>query len=621
MGQAEEKEKKSSSAGRPQPEFLPMSMREAKKLGITQFDVVLVSGDAYVDHPSFGTALIGRVLWDAGYTVGVIAQPDWHSPDDLLALGRPRLFFSISSGSVDSMVNHYTPNKKRRSEDVYSPGGRPNRPDRATIVYAQQVHALFPETPLLLGGIEASLRRFAHYDYWSDSVRQSILADAPADQVVYGMGEQQIVAIADRLNAGESIGEIMDVAGTAVKMAPKTWRAADPKDAVVIPSYTEVAADKRAYAEAFRLHALEQNPIAGRRVVQPHPKTVIIQNPPALPLSTGALDQIYALPFTRKAHPRYTAKIPALEPVRFSVTSHRGCFGSCSFCALTHHQGRIIQSRSVGSIVDEVTRMTGMKGWKGIVQDVGGPSANMYGLSCPRWQTLGPCADKTCSPDCPSLTVSHQQQVEMLGAVRAVPGVRKAFISSGVRYDLVLADHSTYLQDLVKHHVSGHLKIAPEHFVDSVTARMHKPGRAVFERFQHAYDKAVREAGVRQYLLPYLMSGHPGCTLRDMVELARYIEDHHLYTEQVQDFTPTPMSVSTCMYATGLDPFTTEPVHVPVGREKQVQRALLRYRDPANETLVREGLALAKREDLIGSGPKCLIPDRRPGTMTGIRRP
>jgi len=307
-----------------------MSVHEAKKLGITQFDVILISGDAYVDHPSFGTALIGRVLWDAGYTVGVIAQPDWHSTQDLAALGRPRLFFSVSSGSVDSMVNHYTPNKKRRSEDVYSPGGRPNRPDRATIVYAQQVHALFPETPVLLGGIEASLRRFAHYDYWSDSVRQSILADAPADLVIYGMGEQQIVAIADRLNAGEPIGEIMDVAGTTVKMAPKTWRATDPGDAVVIPSYTEVAGDKRTYAEAFRLHALEQNPVTGRQVVQPHPKTVIIQNPPALPLSTEALDHIYALPFTRKAHPRYTTKIPALEPVRFSVTSHRGCFGSCS---------------------------------------------------------------------------------------------------------------------------------------------------------------------------------------------------------------------------------------------------------------------------------------------------
>lgn len=621
MDQAEERGENSRTPGRPQPAFLPMSVHEAKKLGISQFDVILISGDAYVDHPSFGTALIGRVLWDAGYTVGVIAQPDWHSPNDLAALGRPRLFFSVSSGSVDSMVNHYTPNKKRRSEDVYSPGGRPNRPDRATIVYAQQVHALFPETPVLLGGIEASLRRFAHYDYWSDSVRQSILADAPAGLVIYGMGEQQIVAIADRLNAGEPIGEIMDIAGTTVKMAPKTWRAADPGNAVVIPSYTEVAADKRAYAEAFRLHALEQNPFTGRRVVQLHPKTVIIQNPPALPLSTDALDQIYALPFTRKAHPQYTAKIPALEPVRFSVTSHRGCFGSCSFCALTHHQGRIIQSRSVGSIVDEVNRMNRMKDWKGIVQDVGGPSANMYGLSCPRWQTLGPCADRTCSTDCPSLTVSHRQQCEMLSAVRAVPGVRKVFISSGVRYDLVLADHSTYLQDLVRHHVSGHLKIAPEHFVDSVTARMHKPGRALFERFQSAYDKTVRETGVRQYLLPYLMSGHPGCTVRDMVEMARYIEDHHLYTEQVQDFTPTPMSVSTCMYATGLDPFTMEPVHVPVGREKQIQRALLRYRDPANETMVREGLVLAKREDLIGPGPKCLIPDRHPGKMTGIRHP
>jgi len=611
----------SRKTGRPQPAFLPMSIAEARRLKITEFDVILVSGDAYVDHPSFGTALIGRVLWDAGYTVGVIAQPDCHSQDDLTALGRPRLFFSISSGNVDSMVNHYTPNKKRRSKDVYSPGGRPRRPDRAAIVYAQQVHALYPKTPLLLGGIEASLRRFAHYDYWSDSIRQSILADAPADLVVYGMGEQQIVTVADRLDAGEPIREIQDVAGTVVKMAPKAWRAAELDDAVVIPSYTEVAGDPRAYARAFRLHALEQNPITGRRVVQPHPKTVIIQNPPALPLSTGALDRIYGLPFSRQAHPRYTETIPALEPVRFSVTTHRGCFGSCSFCALTHHQGRIIQSRSVGSIVDEVKRMTRMKGWKGIVQDVGGPSANMYGLSCPRWKTLGPCADRICSPDCPSLRVSHQQQVGMLAAFRAVPGVRKVFISSGVRYDLVLADHSTYLRDLVTHHVSGHLKVAPEHFIDSVTARMHKPGRAVFERFQGAYQTIVAETGLRQYLLPYLMSGHPGCTIEDMVAMAGYIEDRHLYTEQVQDFTPTPMSASTCMYATGLDPFTMEPVHVPKGREKQIQRALLRYRDPVNETLVREGLALATKGDLVGSDRYCPTPDRRPKKKSGFRRP
>ena len=390
-----------------------MSLQEARKQGIEQFDVILISGDAYVDHPSFAAAIIGRVLWDAGYSVGIIAQPDWKKDDDFRKLGRPRLFFGISSGNVDSLVNNLTPNLKRRSSDVYSPGGALLRPDRAAIVYTNKVHALFPGVPIILGGIEASLRRFAHYDYWSDSVRQSILADAPADLIIYGMGENPLREVALRLEKGERIEEIRDVAGTTVKEEIGRWRSEPREDCLVIPSFTEVSTDKRKYAQAFALHYKEQDPFHGRAVVQPHPKTVIIQNPPARPLRTEELDRIYELPFAREAHPSYREPIPALEPVRFSITSHRGCFGSCSFCALTHHQGRIVQSRSEDSILREATKLTKMKGFQRHHSDVGGPTANMYGLSCPRWKQ-GACSDKLCSADCPTLDKDHSRQVDLL---------------------------------------------------------------------------------------------------------------------------------------------------------------------------------------------------------------
>jgi uncharacterized radical SAM protein YgiQ len=605
-----------------QPAFLPVSPKEGTALGIEEFDIILVTGDAYVDHPSFGTALIGRVLWDAVFSLGIIAQPDWKSDRDIKALGKPQLFFGISSGNVDSMVNNLTPNLKRRSSDVYSPGGVPRRPDRATVVYANRVHGAYPGVPIVIGGIEASLRRFAHYDYWQDRVRQSILADAPASLLVYGMGERQMTEIARRLAAGEPARTLRDIRGTAYTMEVAEWRSARPEGIVEIPGFTEVSSDKVAYARAFAAHYREQDPVRGKAVAQPHPKTVVVQNPPALPLTTPELDYIYELPFSRRAHPSYKKPVPALEPVQFSVVSHRGCFGSCSFCALTHHQGRIIQSRSIASVVREVTRMAAMPEFKGIVQDVGGPTANMYAMECSRWEKAGACPDKSCSPACKTLKTSHRQLTELLEKVSNVPGVKKVFVGSGIRYDLVLADDSgsDYLMQLCDRHVSGHLKVAPEHVSAKVTAAMNKPDGAVFDRFRDRFEALQKGKPRRQYLVPYFMSGHPGCTMGDMVELAEYIQDRQLYTEQVQDFTPTPMSVSTCMYYTGMNPFTLEPVYVPKGREKKIQRAMMQYRELGNRNLVLEGLRMAGRSDLIGNGKKCLVAGEGPGDRFSPRR-
>jgi uncharacterized radical SAM protein YgiQ len=586
-------------------------MREARKLGIVEFDIILVTGDAYVDHPSFGIALIGRVLWDAGFIVGVISQPDWKTESDFKKLGKPRLFFGVSSGNVDPMVNNYTANRKIRRDDVYSPGGIAGlRPNRAAIVYSDKLHSIFPQTPIVLGGIEASLRRFAHYDYWSDSVRQSILADAPADMVVFGMGERQVGDIALRLSKGENIKEITDIAGTSIKMEIVKWRTIGHENYVEIPGFSDVSGNKELYARAFYLHYQEQDPVRGMPVVQSHPKTIIIQNKPSMPLSTEELDHIYELPFTRMQHPSYNKTVPALAPVKFSIVSHRGCFASCSFCALTHHQGRIIQSRSIGSVVREVERMAKMPDFKGIVQDVGGPTANMYSMRCTRWEKEGACSDKRCM-GCASVDMNHKDQVELLRRLMEIRGVKKVFIGSGIRYDLVLKDTSDYMSQLCEHHVSGHLKVAPEHIVKHVTDLMHKPGKEVFEDFRKRFDAQNRKTGKKQYILPYFMSGHPGCTVEDMVELAEYIRDNNLYTEQVQDFTPTPMTASTCMYYTGIDPFTMEKVHVAKGREKRVQRALLQYRDDKNYGFVVEGLRTAGREDLVGSERKCLVKRNR----------
>ncbi len=577
-----------------------MTMKEAEALGINEFDVILITGDAYVDHPSFGAAVIGRVLWDAGYSVGIIAQPDCKSVADLKKLGKPRLFFGVTSGNVDSLVNNYTANLKIRSDDVYSPGGKGGlRPNRAAIVYSDKIHSIFPDTPIVLGGIEASLRRFAHYDYWSDSVRRSILADAPADMLVFGMGERQVVKIASRLSKSENIRDITDIAGTVIKTEISKWRLMRHVGYVELPSFTDVSQDKMLYAKAFNLHYQEQDPVRGRPVAQVHPKTVIIQNKPAMPFCAEELDHVYELPYARMAHPSYNKPIPALAPVKFSIVSHRGCFASCSFCALTHHQGRIVQSRSIGSMVREVQRMAKMQDFKGIVQDVGGPTANMYSMHCDLWDGRGACADKICThPLCKNLDTSHQKQVELLRRLREIPGVNKVFIGSGIRYDLVLADPSGYLSELCEYHVSGQLKVAPEHISGLVTDMMHKPSRVVFDEFRKKFASENRRLGKEQYLIPYFMSGHPGCTIKDMVELVEYIRDNNLYTEQVQDFTPTPMTASTCMYYTGFDPFTLKEVHVAKGREKRIQRALMRYKDERNYGLVREGLKMVGKEKL-----------------------
>jgi uncharacterized radical SAM protein YgiQ len=596
-----------------QPRFLPMSLKKAEALGTREFDVILITGDAYVDHPSFGTAVIGRVLWDAGYSVGIIAQPDWKSDADLKKLGKPRLFFGVTSGNVDSLVNNYTANLKIRSDDVYSPGGKGGLlPNRAAIVYSDKLHSIFPDTPIVLGGIEASLRRFAHYDYWSDSVRRSILADAPADMLVFGMGERQVVKIASRLSKGENIKDITDIAGTVIKTEISKWHFMSHVGYVELPSFTDVSQDKMLYAKAFNLHYQEQDPVRGRTVAQVHPKTVIIQNKPVMPLSAEELDHVYELPYARMAHPSYNKPIPALAPVKFSIVSHRGCFASCSFCALTHHQGRIVQSRSIGSMVREVQRMAKMQDFKGIIQDVGGPTANMYSMHCDLWDSRGACSDKICThPLCKNLDTSHKKQVELLRHLREIPDVKKVFIGSGIRYDLVLADPSGYLSELCEHHVSGQLKVAPEHVSGMVTDIMHKPSRVVFDDFRKKFASENRRLGKEQYLIPYFMSGHPGCTIEDMVELVEYIRDNNLYTEQVQDFTPTPMTASTCMYHTGINPFTMKKVHVAKGREKRIQRALLRYKDYRNYGLVHEGLKIAGREELIGIGRKCLIKGRK----------
>ncbi len=590
-----------------QPDVLPMSLHEAKDLGIQKFDIILVTGDAYVDHPSFGISLIGRVLYDAGFSTGIISQPDWRRDDDFKKLGKPKLFFGVSSGNVDSMVNNYTANLKIRRDDVYSPGGHGGlRPNRATIVYADKLHSMFPDTPIVLGGIEASLRRFAHYDFWSDSIRQSILADAPADMLVFGMGEKQVVEIASRLAGGKNIRDITDIPGTAFKTEISRWSSYQYENYIELPGFSEILQDKRAYARAFSLHYLEQDPIRGRTVVQKHPKTMIIQNKPAMPLTSKELDHIYELPFSRKAHPSYRKPVPALAPVKFSITSHRGCFAACSFCALLHHQGRIIQSRSKASIVREARKMAAMPDFKGIIQDVGGPTANMYSMHCWHWNHEGVCSDKMCM-DCRNLECSHRNQIELLRSLLEIKGVKKVYIGSGIRYDLVLRDSSEYFSRLCEHHISGHLKVAPEHITKHVTDIMHKPGKGTFEEFRKRFETENKKLKKKQYILPYFMSGHPGCTIENMIELAEYIRDNNLYTEQVQNFTPTPMTASTCMYYTGINPFTMEEVHVAKGREKRIQRALMHYRDEKNFRLVLEGLRTAGREDLIGKEKNCLI--------------
>lgn len=591
-----------------QPPFLPINRAECDALHIDTPDIIIVSGDAYVDHPSFAAALLGRVLVDAGFSVAVIPQPDQKNPDPLLNIGAPRLFYAISGGSVDSMVSNYTPAKKRRSDDAYSPGGRPVRPDRAVLVYTDLVHRLFPDVPIVIGGIEASLRRFAHYDYWSDRIRQSILADAPADILVYGMGELALCTIAQRLDAGEKIDNMRDIPGTVWKMSPKEFRETTIRDACEIPSFLSVKDNNKEFCRAHQKITENQNPHSEKILIQPHPKTIIVQNPPARPLTTQEMDRIYSLPFQRKEHPSYKLPIPALSPVRFSVISHRGCYGDCHFCAISMHQGKIIQSRSKESILNEIRTLQKDKAFTGTISDVGGPSANMYGDQCPLWMKQGTCQDQKCIT-CKSIIHDLSSYLDILDEAEGIPGVKHVFIGSGIRYDLIPRDPDSMAHLCV--HISGHMKVAPEHIVPVVTDFMNKPSGEVFEQFRQVFEKTQKDKTHRQYLVPYLISGHPGCTIKDMVTMVEYLRDTRLYPEQVQDFTPTPLTTSTCMYATGLDPRSGKKVHIPHDKEKVMQRAILRWKEPENYEMVSEGLKLAGREELIGTGKECLIGTRK----------
>jgi uncharacterized radical SAM protein YgiQ len=591
--------------------FLPVSRADMQARGWEQLDFLLVSGDAYVDHPSFGHAIIARVLEREGYRVGILAQPDFRSPEAFLALGRPRLGVLVSAGNLDSMLNAFTAAKKRRHTDSYSPGNRAGlRPERATIVYCNRVRQAMGDIPVVIGGIEASLRRVAHYDYWDDAVRRSILVDSGADLLVYGMGELQVAEIARQLALGIRPEHIRDVAGTC-------WMAKEKDDVwvenVELPSFESVASSRTAFTEAFSLFYLEQDPVRGKTLLQAHGSRWVVQNPPTRPLSTPELDSIYDLPFARLAHPDYSSEggVPAIQEVQFSLVSHRGCFGSCSFCAITSHQGRIIQSRSKESLLREAALLAKMPGFKGYIHDVGGPTANFRHPSCEGQLERGTCRGREClgSRPCPNLDTDHSEYLDLLRAIRALPGVKKVFVRSGIRYDYLLAGEAEpFLTELCRHHVSGQLKVAPEHVSKRVTDLMGKSGVEAFLAFSDAYSRVNSKLGKEQYLVPYFMSSHPGSTLSEAVELAEFLRDTGMHPEQVQDFIPTPGTLSTCMYYTGINPLTGE--RVPVARsayEKRLQRALLQYRDPKNADLVREALARSGREDLIGTGPKCLV--------------
>jgi uncharacterized radical SAM protein YgiQ len=600
-----------TAAGR----FLPVSRKEMDALGWDVCDAVIVNGDAYVDHPSFGAAIIGRVLEQAGFRVGIIPQPDVSDRGAFAILGEPRLGFLVSAGNVDSMVNHYTANKRMRSNDDYSPGGLPHkRPDRAVTVYCNKIRESFKKTPVIIGGIEASLRRFAQYDYWDDRVRQSILADAPADLIVYGMAEKPVLEVMRRLKEGEAVSNINDVRGTTYK----TKDIAGLTDYVELPDYNTVSTDKMAYANAFRAYSEEQDPFHGKVIVQRHPKTIIVQNKPCYPLTTKELDAIYDLPYTRRPHPCYDQEIPALRTVMFSITSHRGCFGGCSFCAITNHQGRIVQSRSRDSVVREVTRLTKLPEFKGTITDIGGPTADMYMLGCNKQSLQGACRDRLClyPEPCPNLKKDHAELIRLLDAVSRVPGVRRVFIGSGIRYDLAMQDEK-YLYHICEHNISGQLKVAPEHASKAVTDIMCKPAIEKYDEFVRKYQDINEELGKDQFIIPYFIAGHPGCTLKDAVQLAEYVRDMGYYVEQVQDFTPTPSTLSTCMYHTGYNPFTGREVYVPRSIEdRRMQRALLQYKNPENYDLVKQALIATGRKDLIGYGSKCLITPVRPAGAT-----
>lgn len=608
--------------------FLPVSREDMEQRGWDQLDFLYISGDAYVDHPSFGHAIITRLLESEGYRVGIIALPSWKSSDDFMRLGRPKYAALVSSGVIDSMVNHYTASRKPRSDDQYSPGGKADyRPDRAVIVYTNKIKEAFKDLPVIIGGIEASLRRFAHYDYWSDKVRRSVLQDSKADLLVYGMGEKPILEIAKLLEKGAPIEKLRNIRGTSYMCSfeelhddIKECLNGDSKkdnDIVILPSYEDVSTDKKKYAEAFKIQYDEQDAITGRTLVQKHSDRYVVQNPPALPMNVNEMDKIYALPYERTYHPVYEKDggIPAIREVEFSITSHRGCYGGCSFCALNFHQGRVIQYRSQPSIINEARKLTWLPNFKGYIHDIGGPTANFRHRACEKQVKHGVCKERQClyPTPCKNLTVDHSEYLNLLRKLREIPEVKKVFIRSGIRYDYLMLDkNDDFFMELCEHHVSGQLKVAPEHVVDRVLQRMGKPSRKVYDAFVRKFYEINRKVGKEQYLVPYMISSHPGSDLKAAVELAEYLRDLGYMPEQVQDFYPTPGTLSTCMFHTGIDPRNMEKVYVPKSpKEKAMQRALLQYRRKENHELVMEALKLAGREDLIGYGKKCLIRPRK----------
>ena len=598
--------------------FLPITREEMKERGWDQVDFVYVSGDAYVDHPSFGHAIITRLLESRGYRVGIIAQPDWRKPESVQVFGEPRLGFLVSAGNMDSMVNHYSVSKKRRKTDAYTPGGEMGkRPDYACGVYGNLIRQTYKKTPIILGGIEASLRRMAHYDYWSDKLKRSVLLDSGADVISYGMGEHSIVELAEALDAGIPVEDITYIAGTVVKA-----KSLDSiYDAEILPSFEDLKADKMNYARSFYTQYLNTDAFNGKRLVEPYSEHLyVVQNPPAAPLTQMEMDDVYSLPYQRTYHPSYEAKggVPAIKEIKFSLISNRGCFGGCSFCALTFHQGRIVQVRSHESLIEEAKEITKDKDFKGYIHDVGGPTANFRHPSCKKQMEHGVCKTRQClfpSP-CKNLDADHRDYVSLLRKLRDIPKVKKVFIRSGIRFDYLLADKKQeFLRELCEYHVSGQLKVAPEHVAGPVLSLMGKPEHKVYEEFTRQFYKMNEKIGKEQYLVPYLMSSHPGSTLKEAVELAEYCRDLGYMPEQVQDFYPTPSTLSTCMYYTGVDPRTMQKVYVPKSpHEKAMQRALIQYRNPELYDLVIEALHKAGRSDLIGFGPKCLV---RPRQMRG----
>jgi uncharacterized radical SAM protein YgiQ len=610
----------SGDRGRCAPDPLPMRADELPRRGWDAVDVVLVTGDAYVDHPSFAMAILGRVLEASGFRVGILSQPDWRSCDDWRRFGRPRLFFGISAGNMDSMINHYTANRKVRNQDAYSPGGRIGlRPDRATLAYCQRAREAYKGVPVIAGGVEASLRRLAHYDYWSDKVRRSILLDCKADLLVYGMGEDAIVEIARRLESGQTVRSLRDMRGVAYVLGASE---SPPDDALQLPSFEQVRDDKWQFAEATRMIHQETNPYNARRLIQWHDRQAVVVNPPALPVSRAAMDRIYGLPYTRKPHPSYTEPIPAREMIKDSVTIMRGCFGGCTFCSITAHQGRIIQSRSQESVLSEIRDMTADPEFQGVVSDIGGPTANMYEMKCTRPEIEAICRRQSCVHPkiCKLLGTDHGPLIALMKRAREIAGVDKVLVASGIRMDLARRSPE-YLEQLVQHHVGGHLKVAPEHTDPDVLDKMRKPPTEDFEAFREAFHQWSQRAGKRQYLVPYFIASHPGSDLQAMIDLAVFLKRNGYRPDQVQDFIPAPMDVATAMYYTGLDPFSKQPVYVARHlRDRKLQRALLQFFKPENYFEVRRALEQAGRQDLIGRGCDCLIPEKPPREALEARR-